>query len=411
VLDTLHTAIVVVTLVGVAAGRYPRLHMDRAAIALVGATALVVAGALPLHAAFEAVDLDTLALLLGMMILNAHMRIAGFFTLAAGWMVTRAHTPRALLAMIIVLSGSLSALFLNDTIVLAMTPLVLELVLALGLNPVPYLVALVTAANIGSAATLIGNPQNMLIGTASGIGFIDFAAALAVPALLGLAWAWVVIVTLFHAELAARRLELPAPSGDGRTRAPAPDRALLAKSLAAAVLLLAALLLGAPPSLAALAAASLMLVTRRLESRRVFAHVDWGLLVFFAALFVVSAAAERTALMPPLLALAAPAIGHGTGAFSALAAVVSNLVSNVPAVMLLRPAVAASAEPDRAWLVLAMATTFAGNLTLLGSVANLIVAETARSQGVTLSFLAYLGAGVPVTLGSLVIGAWWLAFT
>jgi Na+/H+ antiporter NhaD/arsenite permease-like protein len=396
-------AIIVVTLIGVAVGRYPWLRMNRATIALVGATALAAIGAIPLGRAYAAIDLNTLLLLFAMMVLNVNLRLAGFFRLVSGWVVRWARSPRRLLALIILASGVLSALFLNDTIVLVFTPLVLELAAALRRNPVPYLVGLVTAANIGSTATITGNPQNMLIGLASGIPYLTFSGYLAPIALAGLGIAWLVLVVVY-------RREFPAGAFDSTPTLPTRRyRPLLRKSLLATALMLAAFVLGAPIPLAALGAAALLLVTRRLKPQRVFQELDWSLLVFFAGLFVVTGALETTGLSARLFTVAAPMAERGVAALAGVAVVVSNLVSNVPAVLLFRPLVPQFPDPPRAWLTLAAATTLAGNLTLLGSVANLIVAESARQRGVKLGFGEYLKAGVPITLLTLAVAVVWLS--
>ena len=195
-------AVIPLTLVGVAVGRYPGLRMNRSTIALAGGVILIVAGAISLEEAYQALDLDTLALLFSMMVLNVNLRGSGFFKLVGRWVIRWARSPRQLLALIVVTSGLLSALFLNDTIVLMFTPLVLEIVLALDRHPIPYLVGLVSAANIGSAATITGNPQNMLIGASSHIPYVRFTAALAPAALAGLAVAWAVLVLVYRKEFA-----------------------------------------------------------------------------------------------------------------------------------------------------------------------------------------------------------------
>ncbi|MEN6525658.1 MAG: SLC13 family permease [Candidatus Polarisedimenticolia bacterium] len=396
-------AIIAATLVGVAVGSCPRLRMNRATIALAGGAALVVGGGIGFEAALRAVDLGTLALLFAMMIVAANLRLAGFFQLAARWAARRARTPRRLLALVILLSGLLSALFLNDTVVLMFTPLVLELCVALERRPAPYLIGLAAAANIGSAATITGNPQNILIGVSSKIPYLRFAAALAPVAAVGLVAAWGTIVLLYRAEFRggpfAARAEL-------RAR---PLRPTLYKSLGATALMLAGFVAGVPTPLAALAAAALLVVTRRLKPERVFREVDWSLLVFFAGLFVVTGAIESTGLSARLFAAALPLAESGALPFSAVTAALSNVVSNVPAVMLFRPLVPGFPCPERSWLLLAMASTFAGNLTLLGSVANLIVAESARARGFKLSFVEYLKAGVPITVVTTVLGALWLS--
>src|SRR5687768_13961698 len=240
--------IVVITLVGVAIGRWPWLKMNRATIALVGATALIALGVIPLEQAFRAVDWNTIVLLFAMMVLNVNLRLAGFFHLVTTRLIRVARTPRRLLALVIGVSGLLSAVFLNDTIALMMTPLVLELALTLRRNPLPYLVALVTAANVGSVAAITGNPQNMLVGIASGISFVRFTAALAPVAFAGLSVIWLIIIAVYRAEFAP--VMLPA---HGRT-ASKEDKPLLRKAMLATALMLVALVGGAPIPLAALAA-------------------------------------------------------------------------------------------------------------------------------------------------------------
>ncbi|MBF0612598.1 MAG: anion transporter [Magnetococcales bacterium] len=401
-LPWVHAALIMVTLIGVAVGRYPVLRMNRATIALTGAVLLVVSGAITLPQAFQSVDLNTIALLFAMMVINGNLRLAGFFRLVAVRAAGYAHSPRQLLAWVVVSSGVLSAVFLNDTIVLAFTPLVLEVVTILGLHPVPYLIALAVAANIGSTATLIGNPQNMLIGVFSGLEFLPFARALAPVSLVGLAMAWLVVVLVFRRELAFRPLQVP-NSIPVRIFRP-----LLIKSMLATLVLLLALVGGMPVPLAALLAASLLLITRRIKPERVFLEIDWGLLVFFSGLFVVTKAVETAGFGSQLLNALTPLVEGGILAFTLATALMSNLVSNVPAVLLFQPVITSHGNLANDWLTLAMASTLAGNLTLLGSVANLIVAETARIRGVTLSFAAYLRVGPLVTLLTLLWGVHYL---
>jgi Na+/H+ antiporter NhaD/arsenite permease-like protein len=405
-LDTLRFAVsvlvILLTLGGVAVGRYPGVRMNRATIAVVGATALVGLGALSIDQAYEAIELNTLVLLFAMMVINANLRMAGFFEIVAARLTGSALSPRWLLAVTVVAAGGLSALFLNDTIVLVFTPLVVQVVGAVGLNPIPYLIALATAANVGSSATIIGNPQNMLIGVSSGISFTRFFAYLSPVALGGFAVIWVVIALVYKTELRPREVKLHVRR---RIRI---FRPLLVKSSVASIILLVALTAGMSVPLAALVAASMLLITRRLKPERVFREIDWSLLVFFAGLFVVTAAVQSVGLNGSLLGFIESSADSGVVGLTAVSAVLSNLISNVPAVMLLRPVVQNLADPERGWLTLAMSSTLAGNLTLLGSVANLIVAETARRQHVALSFWEYLKAGVPITILTLMWGAFWL---
>jgi Na+/H+ antiporter NhaD/arsenite permease-like protein len=397
-----YLGIIALTLVGVAAGRYPHMRMNRATIAFVGAVALILLGAISLDEAYAALDLDTLTLIFAVMILNVNLMLAGFFNLVGKRVVKMARTPKQLLALIIFVSGILSALFLNDTVVLMFTPLVVGITQSLKRNPIPYLIGMATAANIGSTATITGNPQNMIIGVASGIPYLTFAGYLAPIAILGMGAAWVIIVLAYRREFADPVLP---PDGNGQ---PWFNRQLLIKSLLATAVMLTALAAGAPIPLSALAAAGLLLITRRMEPHRVFAEVDWSLLIFFAGLFIVTGAIETTGLATHLFAVARPLAEAGGASLAAVGVVLSNLVSNVPAVLLFRPIVPQIADPQGAWLTLAMSTTLAGNLTLLGSVANLIMAEIARDRGVRVSFGEYLKAGIPITLLTLTIGVAWL---
>ncbi len=402
--EWLVAVVATLTLIGVAQGRYPWLRMNRATIALVGATVLIAARTMTLPEAYAAVDWNTILLLFAMMVLNVNLRIAGFFHLIAARIVRHARTPRHLLGIVVVVSGVLSAIFLNDTLALMLTPLVIDLAFALKRNPLPYLVGLVTAANIGSVAAITGNPQNMLVGLSSGISFVDFTLALAPVALAGLVVIWLVIPLVYRAEFA------PVVFADTYRMESRQYRPLLRKSMLATGLMLVALVAGAPIPLAALLAAALLLVSRRLKPERVFREIDWGLLVFFTSLFVVTGAIETSGLGERLFAVLRPWSDGGPASLSGVAVVLSNLVSNVPAVMLFRPVVPTLADPATAWLTLAMATTLAGNLTLLGSVANLIVAEIARHRGVQLGFVEYLKAGTPIAILSLLLGIAWLSW-
>ena len=391
------------TLVGVAIGRFPGLRMNRATIALAGATLLIVLGAISLEQAYAAVDLNIILLLFAMMVVNVNLSLAGFFQLVTSWVVRRAASPRVLLALVIAAAGVLSALVLNDVVVLMFTPLVVQTALALKRNPIPYLVGLATAANIGSTATITGNPQNMLIGLSARIPYVVFTAYLAPVALVGLGAAWGVLVIVYRREFT------PAPFA-ARTELPAHTyRPLLVNSLLTTGGMLIAFALGAPIPLAALAAAAVLLTTRRVKPARVLGELGWSLLIFFAGLFVVTGAIEATGFSAQLFALAKPLAERGVPVLAIVATILSNVVSNVPAVMLFRPLIPSFPDPQRAWLTLAMATTLAGNLTLLGSVANLIAAESAQAQGVRLSFREYLRAGVPITLLTLAVGIVWLS--
>lgn len=394
------TLIILFTYTAIAIGNVPRLRMNRATIALVGAALLVAVGALTEEEAFAAIDIGTILLLGAMMVVNVNLRLAGFFRFVAGQALRVAHTPRTLLAMVILSAGVLSAVFLNDPICLMLTPLVVDITVRLERNPIPYLVGLAAAANVGSVATITGNPQNLIIGQASGIPYLTFLAYLGPVAVVGLLVCWIVIVLLYPAEFSGKfpNVTLPPP----RTYNP-----LLGRVILIAVGLMLAFLAGLPIVTSACVAAALLLISR-LRPAKLLA-LDWDLLAFFAGLFVVTGAIEALGLSQQIFAVFAPILESGLGAFSIVVGVLSNIVSNVPAVLLLRPEISSFADPQQAWLTLAMASTLAGNFTLLGSAATLIVAELARAHGTELTFGAYLRAGIPITVLTMLAGVLWLS--
>lgn len=392
----LAAAIFALTYVAVALGGLPGLRLDRTGAAIVGAAAMVAAHVVSRQEAFAAIDLATLVLLFGMMLVVGQLRLSGFFRLAGAAVARRARTPHQFLAGLIAVSGGLSALFVNDTICLALTPLVLEVARALGVRATPYLIALATASNIGSVATPTGNPQNMLIAARSGIAYADFFAALLPAAVVGLALDFGVIAFVYRRELAVPFTRAAHP----RVRV---HGFLMAKALAASVVMLGFFFAGANVSVVAITAGAALLLTRRVKSEKALTEVNWNLLALFAGLFVVTEAALRSGLSERLFALLHARDAVDPLALGAVAAALSNLVSNVPAVMLFVPLVPQLPDPQQAWLTLALASTLAGNLTLLGSIANLIVAEGARRE-CPLTFGEYLKVGVPVTVLSLGAG-------
>lgn len=385
----------------IAAGRAPFLRIDRTGAALVGAVLMVVTGAIDLDAAASAVDARTIVLLFSMMVIVAHLTLSGGLAACAAWIGCRVDRPRALVVVLVFGAGLLSALFVNDTICLVFTPMVIAVVQARQLRPLPYLLALATASNIGSAATLTGNPQNILIGALSAMPFSAFTQTLGPLSLLLLAADAALICVVFRHDLAS----LPSRGAPQRIRV---HRVLLAKTLLVALAVLAGFLAGADTAVAASAGAAVLLVTRRVRPAKIFRAVDWDLLMLFAGLFVLVAAAERAGFDHLLFEWLRP-FGVGTVAGLTLtSAVLSNAISNVPAVMLFTSVVPQLPDPHRAWLVLAASSTFAGNVTILGSIANLIVVEGARRRGIHISFWDYAKVGVPISVISLVLTILWL---
>ncbi|MGK9477209.1 anion transporter [Melioribacter sp. OK-6-Me] len=399
--QTLSLIIILITLYGIAVGRIPKFRMNRASIALVGAATLLLSGAIDSADAYRAIDMDTIVLLFSMMIINGNLRLSGFFKVLSSKIVNFARTPFQLLTLIIFSSGILSAFFLNDTVVIVYTPLIIEVVKSLNRNPVPYLIAVALSANIGSAMTIIGNPQNMIIGIASGISFVDYLVYQIFPSISGL------FVTLILMRLIYKK-EFHKTSFEGiKTEEVKPYKPLLIKSTIATLLMILLLFTGMEIPIAAFACASLLLVTRRLKPARVFNEIDWSLLVFFSALFVVTKSIETSGLSHYLSRTVNPYLTGSVFSFSIATVILSNLISNVPAVLLLKPVISVMPNAEQSWLILGMASTFAGNLTLIGSVANLIVAETAKKDNITITFFEYLKSGVIVTTITVAIGIIW----
>ncbi len=397
------TAVVIflLTYLVLAIGRLPGLRVDRTGAAIIGAALMIATNSLSIQQAYAAVDYNTIILLFGMMIVIANLRLSGFFTLVSAWVVEHTHRPIVLLSAIVLVSGFFSAFFVNDTMCLVLTPLVLDITCRLRRNPVPYLLAVAMASNIGSVATITGNPQTLMIGSFSGIGYRAFAAALAPIAAAGLLALIALLAFIYRREF---RAETAMPIGHHQV---AVDRLQLWKSLLVSAAMIACFFAGWPVAEVALAAGALLLITRRVGPETIYREIDWPLLVMFAGLFVVVAGVERTSLSADLLAAAASLRMERTAVLSACAAVLSNIVSNVPAVLLFKPLVAHLPDPRHAWLTLAMSSTLAGNLTVLGSVANLIVVERARREA-NISFWEYAKVGIPVTLVTLAIGIVWL---
>jgi Na+/H+ antiporter NhaD/arsenite permease-like protein len=388
----------------VAIGRLPGFQLDRAGAALVGASLMVAAGALPLEEAPKAIDFDTIILLLGVMIVVANLRLSGFFRLVNGWIVTRARYPIVLLASVVLVSGILSAFLVNDTVCLVLTPLVLDLVTRLRRNPVPYLLAIAMASNIGSTATITGNPQNMIIGSLSHIPYGTFAAALSPIAGIGLVLTAGLIALVYRSEFWTRQ------GLRGEFEPADADWPIIVKSVAVSLAMIASFFTGTPPAEVAIVAGAVLLLTRRIESEKVYAEIDWTLLLMFAGLFIVVAGLEHSVLSPEVIGAVGNLHLDCIPVLSVITAILSNIVSNVPAVLVLKPFIAQLQCQQQTWLTIAMASTLAGNFTLVGSVANLIVVQRARAQNVEIGFWEYFRVGAPLTALTMGVGVLWLEF-
>ncbi len=398
------TAILVVfalVYLGMVLGEIPGLALDRTGVALLGAIAMVVVGALPFHDAWAAVDMSTLYLLFALMVLSAQFRLAGFYSQLVRRMVSLELAAPALLAVVLAVAGGLSAVLTNDVVCLAMTPVLVEGCARRKLDPLPFLLGLACASNVGSAATLIGNPQNILIGQSLHLPFGRFLLDAGLPSLLGLAATWVVLVVQ-HRGRWAKEMPLPTIAVPPFSRWQSFKGLLVASVLVALFLFFHEL----PRDGVALVCAGVLLTSRRMASREMLSLVDWQLLVLFIGLFIVNAGFAHAGMMEAALAAmrGAGVDPSAPGWLFGLSAALSNLVSNVPATMLLLP----SATHPLAGPILALSSTFAGNLFIVGSIANIIVVTSARPLGVDISFRTHAKTGVPVTLVTLALAAGWL---
>ena len=387
-------------------GRFPGTKIDRPAMAVVGAVLMFVFRILSPRNAIDSIDFATLVLLFSMMLIVASLHLAGFFEWVSNRVILHL-TSRQLLPGVIFTSGILSAFLVNDVVCLFMAPLVLGVCKRMGVRPVPYLLALATASNIGGLGTITGNPQNMLIGSVSGITYRDFLAHLGPVAVLGLFVDWALLYWI-HLRVQPPASEVPAEPGETiNLNAPPTFRLLWPVFITIAVL--AGFLLGFQPPLVAAAGGALLLVRRTRDPKDIYGDVDWSLLVLFLGLFLVVGGAQEAGVTGELLRIAERLNLHHTLVFSTVTVLLSNIVSNVPAVMLLKGLVPQFHDPHTMWMMLAMSSTLAGNLTITGSVANIIVVEKARTVS-HISFLDYMKTGVPVTIVTLAIGLLWLTF-
>lgn len=399
-MDRFTLIVFVLVYAGMVLGKYPGLAMDRTGMAVLGAIALLVAGRIDEREAWMAIDVPTIVLLFGLMVVSSQLRLGGFYTYVTRHIAGADVSPPALLALVIATMGALSAVLTNDVICLAVAPVLVEGCARRKLNPVPFLLALACAANVGSAATLIGNPQNMLIGQALDMSFPRYLLSALAPSALGLCVVWGTLVIYTRGNW---RAEIETPVFDAPTFNPWQTT----KGVVAIVALIGIFLITSwPRDIAALGAAGVLLMSRRMASRTMMGLVDWHLLLLFIGLFIVNRAVENTGVMAGIVSQLrdnAVRVEHPVWLFP-IAVVLSNLVSNVPATMLLLP----FAEHESAGPILALSTTLAGNLFIVGSVANIIVVEQAARFGIRITWQEHAKIGLPITAATLAIAAAWL---
>ncbi len=394
-------AVFILTYIGMALGRVPGLRLDRSGIALIAATMLVAGGSVSTGRLVDAIHFPTMILLFALMIVSARFAAAGFYEACAAWIARHGGSPVLLLALTIGIAGALSAVLVNDVVVFVMTPLLCAGLAHRRLDVRPFLAGLAGASNAGSAATLIGNPQNIVIGQVGGLDFVRFVLACGVPAVVALAIVFASVWLVWRKSLRMKPKPVEAVT-------PAYDRAETAKAGIATLLLLALFMTPIARDMSALLVAAVLLMSRRFSSRDMLTSVDWPLLLLFVGLFVVNDALAETGLTADALILLAERgwLPDRLSVLVPMTLLASNTIGNVPTVIMV---LAVWRDiPEGALYALALLTTLAGNLFLVGSIANLIVAERAAQAGFKFGFIDHARAGVPMTLLSMAVAVAWL---
>lgn len=377
-------------------GGSPVFRVDRAGAAIIAAAVMIGSGFLTFQQAVQSIDFKTIAILLFMMIILANLKVAGFFTMVGGYVLKNVATLRQLLFAVIFTCGILSALCINDIVCLMFTPIVLLICRKAQCNPLPHLLGIATASNVGSAATFLGNPQNILIANLSKVPFTSYFFTAFPISMAGLFICYYVIAWLFRRDLQGE-INIEPPANERF------NRYLIYKSLIVLAAVVTGYIAGTDLVVTSGLGAALLLITRRVKPEKIYASIDFNLLLIFIGLFIVIGGLERSGLMSLLVQKTSGTIDYSNRAiFATLTVILSNIVSNVPAVLLLKffaPVQGAALW----WKALALFSTFAGNLTITGSIANLIVVETAKKEKVTVTFLDYLKAGLPITILTCII--------
>ena len=396
--------IFILTYIGVALGEIPGLAIDRTGIALLGATTMVVSGVVTMPDAVASIDVSTILLLYSLMVVSSQFRVGGFYTHIALAITKYMGRPATFLLATMTVSAPLSAVLANDIVCLAFTPVLVVSLARGGLNPVPFLLGLAAASNIGSAATIIGNPQNMLIGQLGHLHFGRFFAWCLVPSVISFFGAYFILFFAYRGRFAAK----PVPR-EALEAWPAYNRHQSLKGILITVVLMVLFFTPIPRELSALCAAGFLLCSRKLSTRALLGFVDWHLITLFCGLFIVIHGIEIAHVPEQLVQVLGGWGIHVQNLYwlTAISVALSNLVSNVPATMLLAKFI--DADYPTAWYVLALSSTFAGNLITIGSIANLITIEQAKLYGVTIRFRDHAKTGVWITLFSILVTIVWIA--
>ena len=380
-------------------GSLPPFRMNRSTLSLVGAVFLLALQPDAYLDSLKFINGPTLLLLFSMMVLNSNLGYAGFFNVVASKLIIFVNNPRLFLLIIMLLTAILSAFLVNDTLIMVFTPLLMEILFRTKMKPYPYLMGIAFSVNIGSMATLIGNPQNILIGTSSGMSFNDFSLLMAPISLFLLLFTYLIII-LTQPITKPQQVEK-----ELKVRFYKP---LIIKSILGFTLMIIAFFSGMNISLAALIGISLVLITRRISPDKVFSRVDLSLMVLFSGLFIITGSIRSNILFKDFSNYLTALVNQNPIHFVWIGPLLSQIISNVPTTMLLIPIIENLPNPTLFWLLLSGTTTLAGNLTLIGSVANLILAESASRKGFRLGFFQYLKLGLPVSVLTILIFALYL---
>ena len=391
-------------------GKVPGFKIDRTGAALVGALAMLAVGSISAQAAWNAIDYKTIGLLFGLMIVSGAFAVSGFYAWAADKVATLQVSPAKLLAVFIVVSGVLSSILTNDVVVVAMTPLLVSITLARGLNPIPFLLGFCFAANTGSVGTLIGSPQNMIAAQALDVSFIDLLKVAGIPALISLPIVWGVICYLFKGKWTIEKTVDTTPTTIVQ---PQLNKLETLKALIVTIVLVVIFIMDIwPQELVALTAAGILLINRTVASNDVLKEVDGNLLLLIMGLFIVNAAMSNTGLPQTLLA----DLKHmGLNLNDPLSlfftsAALSNIVGNNPTVMLLVPYLETGLNANALCAALALGTGFSSNMVIFGSLAGIVVVEQAKASGIQISFMDYAKAGFPIAVICIFLSAFWIYF-
>lgn len=400
--------IFVITYIGIIFTRLPWINIDRPSAAFFGAVAMIFFGVITFDEAISAIDFNTIALLLGMMIIVGSLQMDGFFYLISKKTLIIAKKPISLLRVIVFTSGIGSAFMVNDVIVLMLTPIIIHICLKNNLNPIPYLIAEILSANVGSVMTITGNPQNMLIGISSGIDYTRFLLHLLPISIIGLFFIIFVIKFLYPNDFSKNAL-IESKDIENHYNIKA-MRFSLPIFFIVVFLFFINRFIGLSIPLIALIGGSLILLSGKSKPSEIIKGIDWVLLLFFASLFIVVHSIDKIGLLSNLREMNVVSSDiSGIGLIHASALFLSQIISNVPYTIAMIPLIGKSSS-DVVWLSLASASTLAGNATIIGAMVNLIVLEIAKKNRINIRFMEFFKAGIITCIFTFIISILVLTF-